>query len=392
MDCVNAMQHALTCARSVEGRTSPRPPVGAVVIQNGVIVGKGATAPPYGPHAEIQALTQAGSAAYGADLYVTLEPCSIFVHTPPCTDAIIAAGIRRVIVGTLDPNPRVQGQGIEKLRRADIEVSLLVITMPAAQEAYEIVRPFEIYIRQSRPYVTAKWAMTLDGKIASATGDAYWVSGPDARMWGHDLRDRVDAILVGAGTARIDNPQLTVRLPADKQRWPRTPRPKPPLRVVLATTGLLPDSLSLLQPELASGTLVLVGETCSHKQCQQLAAYGVEVLSVKLDSSGHIDIREAIQVLEQRGIMHLLIEGGAQILGSAFDQDCIDHIAVFIAPRLIGGRDAYSPIEGKGLSIMAQTRQVQHMRMDVINGDVLLEGDITPLDGHPVKMPFSIEG
>ncbi len=392
MDSVNAMQHALACARSVEGRTSPRPPVGAVVVQNGEIVGKGATAPPYGPHAEIQALAQAGSAAQGADLYVTLEPCCIFVHTPPCTDAIIAAGIRRVIVGTLDPNPRIQGQGIEKLRRANIDVSLLDNTTPEAQEANEIIRPFGVYITQRRPYVTAKWAMTLDGKIASVTGDSFWISGSNARTWVHDLRDRVDAILVGAGTARVDNPQLTVRLPTHKQRWPRTPRQKPPLRVVLTTNGQLPASLSLLQPELATGTLILVGETCSHEKRRELQAFGVEVLPVTLDSKGQIDMQAAMRVLAQRGIMHLLIEGGAQVLGSAFDQDCIDHIAAFIAAKLIGGSEAYSPIEGKGLPTMAQARQVQNLHMNTFDDDVLLEGDIAPLVEHPVKMPFSLEG
>ncbi|GAC1635053.1 MAG: bifunctional diaminohydroxyphosphoribosylaminopyrimidine deaminase/5-amino-6-(5-phosphoribosylamino)uracil reductase RibD [Ktedonobacteraceae bacterium] len=391
MDSMNAMQHALVCARSVEGRTSPRPPVGAVVVRNGEIIGKGATAPPYGPHAEIQALTQAGPAANGADLYVTLEPCNIVVHTPACTDAIIAAGIRRVIVATLDPNPRVQTHGIEKIRRANIDVSLLDSSTPEAQEAKEIVRPFGVYITQGRPYVTAKWAMTLDGKIASHTGDSYWISGPDARTWVHDLRDRVDAILVGAGTARVDNPQLTVRLPPHKQRWPRTLRPNPPLRVVLATTGHLPASLSLLQPALASGTLVLVGEICTHTKYQQLIEHGVEVLPVKLDSSGHIDIQEAMLVLGQRGIMHVLIEGGTQVLGSAFEHGCIDHITAFIAPKLIGGSDMHSPIGGQGLSIMAQACQVQNLRMDVFNDDVLIEGDITHLDGYPVKMPVPIE-
>ncbi|GAC1430476.1 MAG: bifunctional diaminohydroxyphosphoribosylaminopyrimidine deaminase/5-amino-6-(5-phosphoribosylamino)uracil reductase RibD [Ktedonobacteraceae bacterium] len=392
MDSINAMQHALACARSVEGRTSPRPPVGAVVVRNGEIIGNGATAPPYGSHAEIQALTQAGPAANGADLYVTLEPCSIVVHTPACTDAIIAAGIRRVIVATLDPNPRVQTHGIEKIRRANIDVSLLDSLTPEAQEAQEIVRPFGVYITQGRPYVTAKWAMTLDGKIASYTGDSYWISGPDARTWVHDLRDRVDAILVGAETARIDNPLLTVRLPPHKQRWSRTSRSKSPLRVVLATTGLLPDDLALLQPELAPGTLILVGETCPHKQCQRLAAYGVEVLPVKLDSSGHIDIQEAMLVLGQRGIMHLLIEGGTQVLGSAFEHGCIDHVTAFIAPKLIGGSEMHSPIGGQGLSVMAQARQVHNLRMDVFNDDVLMEGDITYLDGYPAKMPISIEG
>lgn len=380
MDDREAMQQAIACARSVEGRTSPRPPVGALVVRDGEIVGRGATAPPYGPHAEVQALAQAGKAADGADLYVTLEPCCIHVHTPPCTEAIIAAGIHRVVVGTRDPNPCVRTRGIEQLRAAGIETSLLEHTQEA-REATQIIYPFETFITKGRPHVTAKWAMTLDGKLASYTGDSYWISGSASRTWVHDLRDRVDAILVGAGTARADNPLLTVRVPPDKRLWKRTPRLQPPLRVVLATSGQLPASLSLLQPELARGTCILVGETCSREQCQRLTDYGTDVVPVAIGADGHIDFQSALQVLAQRGIMHVLIEGGAKVLGSAFDQHCIDHIAAFIAPKLIGGNDAPSPIEGRGLPIMAHAHQLRNVQTSVLNGDVLVEGDVLYVEG-----------
>src|SRR5437763_7234606 len=173
-----AMSLAIACARSVEGRTAPRPPVGAVVVRDGVVVGQGATSPPYGPHAEIHALNEAGPLASGADLYVTLEPCCVTIHTPPCTNAIIAASIKRVVVGSLDANPLVSGRGIDQLRAAGIEVT----TGINSQETDEIVRPFATFITKGRPYVTAKWAMTLDGKIATRTGDAYWMSGSEARQ------------------------------------------------------------------------------------------------------------------------------------------------------------------------------------------------------------------
>jgi diaminohydroxyphosphoribosylaminopyrimidine deaminase / 5-amino-6-(5-phosphoribosylamino)uracil reductase len=218
--------------------------------------------------------------------------------------------------------------------------------------------------------------MTLDGKLASSTGDAYWISGPHARLWVHDLRDRVDAILVGANTARVDNPQLTVRLPPDQRLWERTPRPQPPLRVVLATHGQLPDTLALLQPELARGTCILVGETCSHEQRQRLADCGAEVVSVPLDADGRVDIQAALQVLARRDIMHVLLEGGAKLLGSAFDQRCIDAVAAFVAPKLIGGCDAPSPIEGQGLPFMAQACQLRHVRMSIFDEDVLVEGSV----------------
>lgn len=376
MDDREAMQQAIACARSVEGRTSPRPPVGAIVVRDGEIVGRGATAPPYGPHAEIQALAQAGAAANGANLYVTLEPCCIRVHTPPCTEAIIAAGVQRIVIGTQDPNPYVRTRGIEQLRTAGIETSLLEKNTQEAREATEIIHPFETYITKGRSYVTAKWAMTLDGKLASYTGDSYWISGPDARIWVHDLRDRVDAVLVGANTARVDNPQLTVRIPPEKRLWKRTPRPQPPLRVVLATSGQLPARLSLLQPELARGTCILVGETCPREQYQHLADFGTDIIPVATGESGQIDLQSALQVLAQQGIMHILIEGGAKVLGSAFDQRCIDHVAAFIAPKLIGGSDAPSPIEGRGLPVMAHAYQLQNVRTSIFDGDVLIEGDV----------------
>ncbi|MBV9615721.1 MAG: bifunctional diaminohydroxyphosphoribosylaminopyrimidine deaminase/5-amino-6-(5-phosphoribosylamino)uracil reductase RibD, partial [Ktedonobacteraceae bacterium] len=351
------MRHALANARSVEGRTSPRPPVGAVVINNGIITGQGATAPPYGPHAEVQALEQAGTTTQGATLYTTLEPCCVHIHTPPCTTAIIAAGIRRVVVGTHDPNPLVCGQGIAQLHDAGIEVTLLE-NCPETREAAEIIRPFGYAVTHDRPYITAKWAMTLDGKIASRSGDAFWITRPDARSWVHDLRDRVDAILVGAGTARIDNPHLTVRLEPGQRRWTRTARSEPPLRLVMTTSGDLPMHLALLQPESVKRTCIITGETCPREARQRLINSGAEVLTIAVDASGQLDLPAALHALKQRGIMHVLIEGGAHLLGSAFDHHCIDHVAAFIAPRLIGGYQAPSPIAGQGLTKMEQACQL----------------------------------
>ena len=377
-----AIRLAIACARSVEGRTSPRPPVGAVVVRDGSIIAQGATAPPYGPHAEVVALTAAGTAADGADLYVTLEPCCIFVHTPPCTDAIIAAGIRRVIIGALDPNPRVQLQGIERLRSTGIEVMVLEDEQFAPACA-QIVRPFEQYIFHGRPYVTAKWAMTLDGKLATRSGDSRWISGPEARLWVHDLRDRVDAILVGANTARIDNPQLTVRIPPDKRIWQRTEREHAPLRVVLSTRGTLPDTLSLLQPELAARTCVLVNATSSIEQHQQLADRGVEVIPVAANEKGQVDFPAALQALAHKGMMHVLVEGGASVLGSAFDQHCIDHVAAFIAPKLLGGHNAPSPVAGEGLATMRQAQCLHNIQTHIFGEDILIEGDVP----HPSRGP-----
>jgi diaminohydroxyphosphoribosylaminopyrimidine deaminase / 5-amino-6-(5-phosphoribosylamino)uracil reductase len=388
MDERDAMRLAIACARSVEGRTAPRPPVGAVVVRDGVVVGQGATSPPYGPHAEIHALNEAGPLARGADLYVTLEPCCVTIHTPPCTNAIIAAGIRRVIVGSLDANPLVSGRGVDQLRAAGIDVT----TGIDSAETDEIVRPFATFITKGRPYVTAKWAMTLDGKIAAHTGDAYWISGPAARQWVHRLRDRVDAILVGAGTVRADDPQLTVRLTAEQRECERADR-QGPLRVVLSSRGELPVHSKLFQPDLAVGTCVLVGadergpvgagpvpvlplQAPAPSLHQWLRDCGVEVVTVATDGQGQLDLVSVLAILAQKGVMHLLIEGGSGVLGSAFDSQLVDHVAAFIAPKIIGGQTAPSPVGGTGLAAMIDAYQLQQVKIQPVGEDILVEGEV----------------
>jgi diaminohydroxyphosphoribosylaminopyrimidine deaminase / 5-amino-6-(5-phosphoribosylamino)uracil reductase len=366
-----AMNLALTQARSVEGRTTPRPPVGAIVVSNDGVVGRGATSPPYGPHAEIHALNEAGPLARGADLYVTLEPCCVTIHTPPCTNAIIAAGIKRVIVGILDPNPLVSRRGVERLRMAGIEVTVGI----HSEEISEIMRPFETFITRGRPYITAKWAMTLDGKIATRTGDAYWVSGPEARQWVHRLRDRVDAILVGAETVRADDPQLTVRLTPEQRECERAER-QGPLRIVLSAHGDLPISSKLLQPDLAAGTCIFVSVDCPDERLRWLQDRGVEVVPVATDESGHLDLVAVFAVLAQKNLMHVLLEGGSSVLGSAFDRQLIDHIAAFIASKIIGGNAAPTPIGGSGLAVMTDALQLQPVKTQHVGEDMLIEGEV----------------
>ena len=368
-----AMRLAIAWARSVEGRTAPRPPVGAVVVRDNVVVGQGATSPPYGPHAEIHALNEAGPLAHGADLYVTLEPCCVTIHTPPCTNAIIAAGIKRVVVGSLDANPLVSGRGLDQLRAAGIEVTAGI----NSQETDEIVRPFATFITKGRPYVTAKWALTLDGKMATRTGDAYWISGTLARQWVHRLRDRVDAILVGAGTLRADDPQLTVRLTSEQRECERADR-QGPLRVVLSARGELPVQSKLFQPDLAAGTCVLVGADNAVEQFQWLRDRGVEVVPVTTDAQGQLDLMAVLAILAQKGVMHVLIEGGSSVLGSAFDRQLVDHVAVFIAPKIVGGQAASSPVGGTGLAAMTDALQLQRVRIEQMGEDVLVEGVMDP--------------
>lgn len=372
MNDLDAIHMALAEARRVEGRTSPRPPVGAVIVSDdGQIVGSGATAPPYGPHAEVVALQMAGQAARGATLYVTLEPCSVYIHTPPCTEAIIAAGIRRVVIGMHDPNPRINGRGVAQLQQANIEVAFA----PDIPALHALMAPFAHYITHKLPYVTAKWAMTLDGKIATASGDAYWISGPNARTWVHDLRNRVDAILIGAETARRDNPYLTVRLSAEQQAQ-RMPRPQAPLRVILSTRGNVPFDLHMLQPDEQSSTCIVVSELCEQQQQERLNKQGVQVIVVGQDSQGRVDLVQALQALAQRDIMHVLLEGGTQLLTTAFEQRCIQHVAAFIAPKLIGGLHAPTPLSGAGFAHMQNALHLQHIHVQQFELDVLIEGDL----------------
>lgn len=375
MNDQEAMRHALACARSVEGRPSPRPLVGASVAQGSVITGRGATAPPSGPPAEPQTLEQARTTARGSTLSTTLEPCSIQRHTPPCTMAIIAAGVRRVVVGTHAPHPLVHEQGVAQLRAASIEVTVLDHDLEAL-EARELIRPFAYAITRGRPYITAKWAMTLDGKLSSSPDDALWTSQPDARSWVQDLRDRVDALMIGAKTARRDNPRLTVRIPCEQRRRARTVRATPPMRVILTTGGDLPEHLTLLQPELAGGTCTIVGETCTNAAQQRLAGSGAQVLTVAVNERGQVDLPSALQVLGQRVIRHALLEGSGRLLGSAFDDGCIDHVAAFVAPTLIGGSKAPSPLSGRGLINMEQARQLLNVQTTFFGTDILIEGDI----------------
>jgi diaminohydroxyphosphoribosylaminopyrimidine deaminase/5-amino-6-(5-phosphoribosylamino)uracil reductase len=371
VDDFEAMRQALFLAASVEGRTSPRPPVGALIIDHDTIIGQGATAPPYGPHAEVVALDDAGS-AIGATLYATLEPCCVKVHTPPCTDKIIASGVRRVVIGTLDPNPLIAGRGMAQLQAAGIEVTLL-----EDAQAAQLIRPFATLVTQQRPYVTAKWAMTLDGKLATSSRDAYWISGTEARSWVHDLRDRVDAILIGSGTASADNPQLTVRLDTTQQSIQTRTKRSGPLRVVLATNGDVAQDLKLLQPELANGTLVMVSESCPPAKRTALEERGVKVSTIATQQDQSLNLTAALSELAQQGYMHVLIEGGSHILGSAFDQRCVDHVAVFIAPKIVGGSNALSPVGGLGLSEMASAWQIEPHSTRQIGEDVLIEGDVT---------------
>ncbi|MFZ4985799.1 MAG: bifunctional diaminohydroxyphosphoribosylaminopyrimidine deaminase/5-amino-6-(5-phosphoribosylamino)uracil reductase RibD [Blastocatellia bacterium] len=357
-----ALDLAIRSALTVVGRTSPNPPVGAVVVRDGVVRGIGATQPPGGPHAEVVALREAGEAARGAILYSTLEPCTFHARTPPCTAAIIGASIRAVFYVASDNDPRIGPGAGEVLRAAGIGVARL--PDPGSTVA-EMLAPFRCRIATGRPMVSVKYAMTLDGRIAAVGGDSRWVSGAEARHQVHLLRDRVDAIMVGVGTVISDDPELTTRL---VDHW----RPvRHPLRVVVDSRGRAPLGAKLFEPEMSARTLVATVAPDSG-WVGALRDRGVEVEILPADSTGRVDLPVLLKLLAGRGVNHLLVEGGSGLLGGLNDCGLIDQIQAYVAPKLVGGATAPGPLAGLGVSRMAGARRFELQRIERHGDDVLL--------------------
>jgi diaminohydroxyphosphoribosylaminopyrimidine deaminase/5-amino-6-(5-phosphoribosylamino)uracil reductase len=349
------MRLALREAEKGVGRTSPNPAVGAVLVKNGRVIARGFHARAGAPHAEVVALREAAGRARGADLYTTLEPCDHQGRTPPCSAAILEAGVRRVFVGSRDPNPLVNGRGMARLRRAGIEVVAGVLAL----ECDALNEHWMRFITSGRPFVTLKAAVTLDGKIATRTGDSRWVTGPEARAWVHRLRDRVDAILVGSGTALADDPRLTTRLPRGRGR--------DPLRVVLDSDLDLPDRLALFRAGPGRPTLV----AHASRKGRRMGA-GVELLACR-PGPGGVDLGDLLSRLAARGVTHLLVEGGARVHARFLASGLVDRVAVFVAPKIVGG-DGLSWIGGPGPERMADALRLADVRVERLGDDVLVTG------------------
>ena len=352
------MARALELAIRGRGLVEPNPMVGCVIVRGEQIIGEG-WHPRFGQaHAEIEALRAAGTAARGADLFVTLEPCCHHGKTPPCTDAICMAGVRRVVMAHRDPFPAVAGQGAKKLVAAGIHVECGLM----ADECAELNAPFIRRVAFGRPWVLAKWAMTWDGRIASRRKDSQWISSEASRAVVHALRGRVDAILVGRGTAVADDPLLTAR--------PRGPRSA--LRIVLDSRGVLGDS-RLLHTAAEAPVLIAVGPDAEETDLQRLRAAGCQVW-VGSSADPAPRCQELLAELAHRGITNLLVEGGAQVLGVFNDLDYIDEVHVFVAPKLIGGQEALSPLGGRGLGTMAEARRLTRLTFERIGDDMYVQG------------------
>jgi diaminohydroxyphosphoribosylaminopyrimidine deaminase / 5-amino-6-(5-phosphoribosylamino)uracil reductase len=355
------MKMALDLAGKGRGTTSPNPMVGAVVVKDGRVVGKGYHKAAGQPHAEVYALDDAGEAAFGATLYVTLEPCNHTGRTPPCTEKILKAGICRVVTAMPDPNPHVEGGGHAFLRSRGI----IVETGVCETEASKLNEAFVKWIRTRRPFVLAKCAATLDGRIATRTGDAKWVSSEASRRHVHELRHWADAILVGIGTVAADDPQLTTRL--------ENRRGRDPIRVILDTMCRISPDARVLRVPSDSDTILVVGDRAPADRAAALEGPRVRVLRVK-ESGGVIDLDTLIADLGQMQITSVLIEGGSRVFGSAIKAGVVDKVMFFYAPKILGGDDGIPICSGQGPELMAQAIPVRDVKVSRFDDDVMVEG------------------
>ena len=370
------MSQAIDLARQALGATSPNPAVGAVLVKDGVIAGQGATQPPGQAHAEVVALNEAREAAQGATLYVTLEPCCHWGRTPPCTRALIEAGVSEVVVAVTDPNPVVAGRGVAELRDAGIPVSMLPDDCPEQGRARELYEGFAKHVKTGLPFVSAKFAMSLDGKIATRTGDSKWVTGPEARALVQRMRRETDAVMVGIKTVLADDPALTARDSAGQ------PLARQPLRVALDSHCRMPVESQLLhQP---GQTVVYTTAAAPSESVWGLEKTGAEVLTLGSTAVGQVCPEEALADLGRRGIVNLLVEGGGLTLGSLFDNGLVDKVQAFVAPVIIGGVGAASPVEGSGAELMAHAMRLERTSIRQIGPDWLITG-------YP-QYPLSLEG
>jgi len=355
------MKTALELAENGWGYTSPNPMVGAVVVKDGKIVGRGWHEFAGGPHAEVNAINDAGESAKGADLYVTLEPCNHYGRTPPCTLKIIESGIARVIVAMNDPNPDVKGGGNEYLRSKGVDV----ITGVCEKEALVLNEAFVKYVRTKEPFVTVKCAATLDGRIATRTGDSQWVSGEQSRAFVHELRHRSDGIMVGIGTVLSDNPSLTTRI---KDR-----KGKDPVRIILDTRLSIPENAKVLHLESEADTIVISSEDTDAEKRKRLSDKGARVISAPL-KHGRINLKLLMGSLGNIGITSLLIEGGSRVIASALQSRIVDKIMFFYAPKILGGDDGFPICRGPGPELMRQSIPIRDMNIFRFGEDVMMEG------------------
>lgn len=347
------MRRALELAERGGIAVAPNPMVGAVVVRGGRIVGEGFHRRFGGPHAEVFALKAAGARAKKATLYVTLEPCCPHPKkTPPCTDLIVRSGIARVVCALRDPNPAVHGRGIALLRRAGIKVATGLL----AREAEDLNAAFVKFQTTGMPWIAVKWATTLDGKIATRTGDSRWISGEASRAWLHRWRDTFQAILVGSGTVLRDDPML---------RGARTR----PVRIILDSNARTPANAQVVRTARDQATLIAVSSKAPAPRIRALERAGVQILRLDL-----LDVKLVLEALAGQGLHRILVEGGGEVHASVLEERLADEACVFVAPKILGGRDAKTPVEGEGVAIMAEALLLDRIQVERFQDDVMIRG------------------
>jgi len=357
------MERALSLAKLALGQVSPNPAVGAVVVKNDIVVGQGYTQPPGSSHAEVVALKQAGKETQGGVMYVTLEPCCHYGRTPPCTQAIIAADIAEVHLAVLDANPLVSGRGKDELEKEGIKVYL----GEHEEEAKRVNEAYTKFITTGMPFVTAKFAISLDGKIATRSGDSKWISGDEARKYVHNLRYTSDAIMAGVNTVLVDDPHLTARSCGGRGGTAR----KQPLRVIVDGKGRTPLTAQLFSEP--GKTLLALGKFVTPEEKAAFAQVGAELLELPSEG-GLVDLGKLLKALGERGITSVLVEGGGILLGSLFDGKLVDKVIAFITPIIIGGKEAKTAVSGKGVDKVVDSLKLRHVSLEKLGEDLMVSG------------------
>jgi len=362
------MEQALSLARLALGQVSPNPAVGAVIVSNDEVVGQGYTQPPGCPHAEVVALKQAGERARGSVMYVTLEPCCYHGRTPPCTQAIITAGIAEIHLAMLDPNPLVSGRGKEELEGEGIKT--YVGEDEAEAEAKQINEAYTKFITTGMPFVTVKFAISLDGKMATKSGDSKWISGEAARKQVHNLRHTTDCIMAGVNTVLVDDPHLTARSCGGRGGTARAQ----PLRVIVDSKGRTPLTARVFSEP--GKTLLALGRAVKPEEKESFAQAGAELLESP-SAEGRVDLEKLLRVLGQREITSVLVEGGGILLGSLFDGGLVDKVIAFIAPIIIGGKEAKTAASGKGVDKVVDSLKLERVSVEKLGEDLMVCGYVS---------------
>ncbi len=352
-------------AKKAEGKTSPNPMVGVLIIKNGRIVGSGFHKKRGGPHAEINALRKAGSFAKGAVLYVNLEPCSHYGRTPPCVKAIIQAGIKRVVVGMKDPNYLNNGKGLRELVRAGIEVEVA-----KEKKDFEQLNKFFVkYITKKIPFIAVKAGQSLDGRIAACSGQSQWITNESSRIYAHKLRKKYDAIMVGIGTILKDNPNLSYRAKGKA-------RIDAPVKVIVDSTLKISRNANIFSSKSPAPVIIATTEKAIKAKGSFLNDIDADIIACPVDKNSHVDLHFLMAKLAEYEITSVLVEGGGKLNGALFDEQLVDKVYFFIAPKIMGGEKALSSVEGRGITSLEKAVCLKNMSLTRLKGDILIEADV----------------